>query len=1420
MDKYIKRNHVFKPAFAPYKDVVLNNSTAFPFAVDSYYEEKNKVIKKYISNFCSMDQVVNFLESDHNTYEVLHNEIRKLYIDVDHVNYNQEQVIECISHINSQLEKYLNINVSMDKIIVLTNEPINNQYVSLHIIYNDICMDYKQQKDLIKIINENENMNIDDNVYHNNQLFRCINQTKMDKKNERGLKLCFFTFHNNITPSISDSIVSQTQHIELYKYLRPKEKTNYQCVSKTPFEIFEIILNKNYENVFMNNSGGIWCHLTKLNHQFNIYPMEKWLKLSSQLSNGTYSYEQNQAFVETIDKKNYNYENDNYLYYIMNKRLKNNIFYMKDENPQEDLICYLTKYFPKENVDFILSKINNPVVVDGKTTTDYEFMCDNKSYVFNITSCFITSENFTINYYYDTIKPIEYKNIIHIDTINDAKNKLQLFMENNDKLFVLKSSWGTGKTHNILKTLLKRYRDCSILIITSVNSLNMVNTSELNEYLKSVNANDIFTSHLETQKNSGVVLSKCNKVVCSIQSLTKIKDTQFTAVIMDEFESIMNGYFGYTTFKSSVESTFNVLKTILQRSDKIVAMDADISEPKINLIVDMLGENVPYNVYKNDTLSFRGVKFNIFYDNEYEDFVYYVLQDALKNHKLVFPCATRTKAKQILYMLGNTMQENSKIEKKYSEIIKKYYDSIKQKIILYIDKDGCMLYKTNGEYHVGTKIKNEDVYKNVDNFLSENQVDYFIYTPTITTGISINKPYFHKCYSVSSNNSINFLEYLQMIMRTRKFILNEVFIWIPPHLFTRSKQIKITDVMNSHRTRITLLNEFMTQDNEELKNIKSITDDILSTIEDMKNNCIDKLTTDYYCKTQLINMTNICNTKKNFVFNLMQTIIYHKLDYQFINQKCELQIKEIEEQTKSIELGLNELLMEDIEYTKWINVPIIPFKEYFIELFREEQTKSKQKPKLDNMDQLSIYFEAPTNDDIKLESYKKTKSLFNLFKVDCLKNDVIQLAYDNIHNQYTLESLQMYHDKTQIYFTYDDGTIGNSLLDSCDSLIETLIKKYNLYFIWDTYIRTNKIYDVLKIRGYVKYDVPFTISHMNFTDFDKSRLDKKVLKIICDTFEIDLLNPKMIELSNKELFTKFKELQTNLQTLFHYIKDTAPEILVKEDAIFKKEMTKFMKERLKFIDYNMKYQDTKHTTRPTDLLDIAPRKFFGKDYIIDYEREIDTTDYRFPHLEHEPRFTFQSIYKDVSIMEYDEYNNLKMKLEKPKQTRLSKKVSQSMNLTMLMCEDINGSLVYRFFNEAISLQTIFKEYYYNELYYRNYDPSDTHTTIEFWNKKKYKVVQDYKINHRDIITYSPVHNETNEIIEYVKNDELKTISRPYIINDNKKLAIQKKVSHYKKHDNPLLQKALDNLFRNSDMKLMKHQMLNGNNKVQLGKVKL
>ena len=1429
MERYIKKTKrpiQFKPTYGAYKDVVLNNSTSYPYAVDSYYETNNQVIKKYISNFVSLEQVVNYLTTDHHTNEILHNEIRKLYIDVDHINYTKEQVIDCVKTINSQLETYLNIQVSMDKIVILTNDPINDKYVSIHIIYNEICMDYKQQKQLICHINELENMNMDDCVYHNNQLFRCVNQTKMEKKEGRGLKLQFFTHHNNIKPNIEDSIVSQTQDIKLYKFALPKEKTNYHVVSKTPKEIFEIILEKKFENVFMNNSGGIWCHLTKLNHQFNIFPMEDWLKQSYQLSDGKYSYEQNASFVENIDKKNYNYENDNYLYYIMNKRLKNDMFYVRDENPQEELICYLDKFFTKDKVKYIVSKINNPdKEQNGKKEeiiTDYKFSCNDKDYNLDIAKCFITTDDFAINYYYDTIKPIEYKNIIHIDNINEAKDKLNIFMEDNSKLYVLKSSWGTGKTHHILKTLLSRYRDCSILIITSVNSLNMVNTSELNKHLKIIGSTDLFTSHLETQKKNdeNIILSKCNKVICSIQSLTKVKDVQFTAVIMDEFESIMNGYFGYTTFKTSVESTFNILKNILQRSDKIVAMDADISEPKINLLMDMLGENVECNVYKNNTLSFRGVKFNIFYDNDFIDLVYYILQDVMKDYKLVIPCGTRSKAKQILYMLGNTMTENNKMDKKYYDLVQKYYETIKSKIILYIDRDGCMLYKTNGTFHTGTKLKNEDVYSSIDNFLLENKVDIFIYTPTITTGISINKLYFHKCYSISSNNSVNYLEYLQMIMRTRQFIMNEVYIWVQRHLFSKHKQTKIEDVMNSNRTRITLLNEFMAHDNEELKVNNLITNEILSSIEEMKNNCIDKLTTDYYCKAQLINMTNICNTKKNFVYNLMTTIIYHGLDYNYISSQSELQVNE-KESEMCIDIDANDVLMDDIDYTKWSKIPIMTFKDYFLELFREEQTKSSnQIPKLSGLPQLEIYFEPPTEDDDTLESYKKTKTLYKLLKIDCLQNDIITKAYENINAQYTLETLQIYHDTTNIYFIYEDGEIGSSLIESCDIMIQSFIKKYNLYLIWDTYIKTSKFYDVLKIRNFVKNDIQFNLSNMNFTDFDKNRLDRKVLKFICETFDIDLFNPTTIELTNEELSQKFKQLKIKLETIYQYIKDTAPEIWVKEDKDFKKAMTKFMKEHLKYIDYKMKYHDRKHTTQPTSKLDIAPSKYLAKDYIIDYEREKSNEDYRFPHLQYKQRITFEDLYKETPLLEYDEYCKIKKKIEKTNEPKLSKKLKQSMNYTMLMCEDIDGSLVYRFFNKDNTIDRVFTQYYYNELYYRLYVPSDETTIITFLDSSRNKKVETYHLHHREIITYSPNHNENNEITGYIRNEEPTIITRPYPINDKKKEIIHNKITHYSPIDDPIKELAHDFVYNIIDLVFVKLDIHSGINKTLLDKVKL
>tara|TARA_R110001632_G_C11258884_1_gene409650 strand:- start:539 stop:1024 length:486 start_codon:yes stop_codon:yes gene_type:complete len=161
-----------------------------------------------------------------------------------------------------------------------------------------------------------------------------------------------------------------------------------------------------------------------------------------------------------------------------------------------------------------------------------------------------------------------------------------------------------------------------------------------------------------------------------------------------------------------------------------------------------------------------------------------------------------------------------------------------------------------------------------------------------------------------------------------------------------------------------------------------------------------------------------------------------------------------------------------------------------------------------------------------------------------------------------------------------------------------------------------------------------------------------------------------------------------------------------------------------------------------------------------------------------------------------------------------------MNYTMLMCEDIDGSLVYRFFNKDNTIDRVFTQYYYNELYYRLYVPSDETTIITFLDSSRNKKVETYHLHHREIITYSPNHNENNEITGYIRNEEPTIITRPYPINDKKKEIIHNKITHYSPIDDPIKELAHDFVYNIIDLVFVKLDIHSGINKTLLDKVKL
>ena len=1421
--------------YGAYKQLVKEHQALYPFAVDSCYD--GKIIKKYISNIQSTKYIEELLSSNRNVYEVIRPITRKLYIDIDKVKMDSEELIDYVCKINNELQTHLNVNVSMEDVVILTNPPIDNIYSSVHIIYNTIAMDFIPMKKLIQYINDTTSLLLDDRVYTDCRLFRCINQSKM-YINQLGKPLIYFTQHNHKIPNMLDTLISDTKNIKYYDFSKVYEIKKSSSLFKTPTELIQLFLDNKYQCVFEDNVSGIWCKLTQLIYQFpQMYNMNDWLEKSAQIST-QYTLDDNLHFLENIEDDDFIYNDENYAYYIINKKIPNqDIHYMRSIYSNQKVEQYLLGFFPQDFVNELMEKIIEPIQKDDDPLDVFSYQ--NINYVLDRSNCFIYTDSdntefkFKINYYYDIIEPQEVNSIESLPNIETAKDKLIEFMESNDKLYILKSSWGTGKTYNILKEAVKRHKHNKILIITSINSLNQTNTMELNAYLTElfhddVPPNTLFVSHMETQTNKDIVLKKSNKVICSIQSLMKVENEQYDIVFMDEFESLLNGYYGYTTFKhQTIQSLFNTMRNILRRSDKTIVLDADISEPKINLLTSMVDGS--YKLYKNLTKSFQSVQFNI-HTNKFIEFMLHILSDQLKDKKLVIASATRKKAKRILYVLTNTMNENEtlkSIDNTYSELVDKYYNDIKHKTILYIDRDGIMLYKTNDSHHIGTKYTNEEVYSNIDSFIKKHDVHTFIYTPTITTGISVNELYFDKCYGISSNNSVVYNEFIQMLMRVRKFIMNEVNIWIEEQEFKPfATQYTIEHVLKSQSARVRLLNEFNYKSNEELK--ISMDSDLQFSLEEYNNNGIEKLTKEHYCILQLINMCNLKNTKDNLVFNILTTLKYHKLNIKYYMGKSDIS-------EENIDTGKNQKAVDELDYDKWEQIPFMKFKDFVIE-YVNYSSVNKPKPKIHDIEieHLNKYYKEP-NENNK-EIYYKSKNIYYLFKIQnthCkIIQDCFQLMNDptlvniyeldtllnksiNQENDIMIENINRNIASLLNYYSEDSKiikdcynlieTIRNSetsnyiyVYEMCDNIIQETIENYNMKAIWSLYINEGKYVDVYKIRSFVHSQNDTFINKLSYTQEDEHKLDKQVLRVLCKHFSIDFNNPQVIIITNKEFIQIFTKIQVELNSLYHYVGDKPIEMVANpKDKEYKKTMFKYLSNKLKSMDYTLKYMDKKNTTRQYDKMVISPNNLLGKTYIVEYKSmenqitNVKRLDEMFPYLQSRAYKSTLDTYKKIEAVDITKLNELCVKVSKNKY--LSNKDKQTL-CYMLMMYYNNNNIIFPNYKFNVSenangldtykqtfMEYVFKQYYHSELLYMEHDPNKLSMEITYYTQSKNKKVENIQLQNAVVSTYTQNENGLYE------RSEDKIITRPYTFEP----VNMENVVQYNKYDNETYQICSD-----------------------------
>ena len=1150
--------------YTTYADVLYVD---MPFAVDFEYK-KGVPSKNWVENI-NRSNLDHYLSKDHHLYEILTKSKRKLYMDIDHVHWNAEQLNAALIDLCALVEQELHKTLDRNELVVLVSGNIE----SVHLIFNDVVMNYIEQSWLIDKLNDQLTFELDPEVYKKNQMFRCIHQSKQYKVNATPL-----IAYNHV--NLIDTLICQYKEGLECSYSPPTGPKKTQSGYLTPTEVIVHFLDLRYPSIFESNKGCLWKHITRILYEFpDIYPMDDWLRLSA---NELFRYEDNVQYAAKLTGSMY--DDCGFLYVILNTKLGQDVYYHPPRVSNGRTQSFLKTHFSDEVVANLLDKIYNSENLDPVSFTHQE-----KAYVLDLKTGFVTGPDLKINCFYDCLDIVEYEHSLFLNTIEEAKDELHAFFKSTDQLFILKSAWATGKTHHILKEAIAEYKDekRSILIVTSSNSLNATNTNEFNTHLQSLGSSERFVSHLEKDKR----LNEHRKVVCSIQSIGKLDNKHFDLVLIDEFESVLGSYYGHKTFPCPVKYAFESLKDILKKTEKVIVMDADISEPKIKLLQEMLDTKAV--VYKNNTVSFQTVQFSL-HTNTIEE---YYKQIAREPGRLVIACATQSSAQDILNILGNVMFKNEQFKKNkvYTDLIATYYTT---RVILYIDRDGIFVYTSNGDYHEGVEYKREEVFKNIEAFIHLHQIDLFIYSPTITTGISVNGLYFDKGFAVSSDRSVNTLEFVQMVMRVRCYIKNEIHIWVSSKLFKRdTKQADPDQVIKTIRSRMRFMNELTLVSNES-------TQEVRESLEDRHSRGEQRILKDPYVKLQMINIINQANTRHNLVYNFLYTFQYHKLNYKYDTSVSILD--------QSVQLTTNREAMKQIYYDDWCKVTVMNVNAYVVEHTRHL---------LKNKHPFGVkeWGAAPTDD----ASYIKTNRLVHLVHLSHRSQIVDQCfrlldVTDSFED--TLEN-KIFNIAESLGGT-DDGFLKPMnewihTLSEDDTIFDELIRSYDLYELWDIYIYNHKFGDLMyarsltpvvryenlrvdnfnlkrveekkideeKIEPKFKYDI-------NFTEQDEVKVSTQLLHILLYNLDIHLRNPRVLRLTNASFKKILYALKSKLPELNGWILTVARKSKQPEYS--------FLKHILKRIDYNVMYE-SKHTTSPNAVIIISPNQLVHDKYFIEYD---------------------------------------------------------------------------------------------------------------------------------------------------------------------------------------------------------------------------
>jgi len=1087
---------------------------------------------KYYNGFETLADIKEHIDNkvDNNYYEQITTDTPKIYFDID---FDTEDTptkykymsIEIFDDFIDELIKTINEELKLNKAVVMvqvTYETINYiDYISsCHIIYKDYVMNYLKIKDLVHVINKKFNYKLDDNVYKQFQLFRFVKHSKYGKNNA----LEYYNEDPKTPYTFQDAFLSNINGLLLVNYNIVKTCTstskkadkvdNVDNVDKV--DKVDIVDNRKIEvynildiDLFIDDlhidfwNSRDWQMVTKiLIKKETVYNINDWAIVSSEKSNNKYTVEQNIKYIEDWKKDD---------------KTKDTMSGLPKLTKTFNLyLPYKLVYQPLLNIDnlFDFIKTIEPTADINKIKDDFKNginILHSDKITYSRQDGFLKVKDKVYNYFYDYLidRNQKMKYDYTIDKIDDIKilELLTDFLTNDKKVFVISGSWGVGKTHHIIKKFLEMVSNSkSCCMVTPNNALNIEITNKLNNYNFQP-----WTSHTEKRtKNKDRVANENINLVCSLESVHRLENLgQIGYGILDEFTSTINHFEADTTNLKDFQkyNTFKTFERVLNKVDKLIVLDANITAEHIDLLKQIINTDKIISIHINE-YKFNDVQ-HIFYNQS--KMINKQMNDDLKNNKKIV-ITTNSKNKTFQYM---ELLQSQKINLNKSILL------INGDII-HIVKIEELTNNQNEKIIIPTtilKIKNNDIKKNeffkkLEAHIIDYKINIFIFSPTVSMGISIDEKIFNSVYGIFCNKSLCARGCIQQIYRCRQILDKKI------HIIADNYKPLIPE-----RT-LEIYKQFNLRPSQYRAEQLNITDNPYNT---------DSIYTDLRAS----NKKEILESNENFLEQFIKYLRHYNANIKYNIDT----VKHLIMNTKE----LNEKIKQD-KYNEFINTRLISLEQYinmyenkqngidFIHtILRPSDNKDYDdddiqyitKPYKSDDEDDNIKYDVLDNEDDNLKSEMETVYKFYDWTIsESEQNDILHLEY-NKFNSIVRHSIKGDDNKNKVlsygYYTYNEAVELYNVINSYEW--------FNLYIHkpppqYKAIINYNK-YNEEQEKEYIMYNLNMTINKNDsnskkITETNRTGLIKEIIKILSinpDSTKI-ITNKQLQELLNEDLVVK------------------------------------------------------------------------------------------------------------------------------------------------------------------------------------------------------------------------------------------------------------------------------------------------------------